>query len=384
MKCSRFTSRGERSVEIPFTENVSYKQARSAVLVAIVLGTLFSVAQIVLDLRQEKYSVATTVHQVLNTTKDTAAEAAFNLDKDLGQKTIKGLFAYQPIFRATIRDELGAVIAHGEHTHEPAGVHFAVHFLSDITFGNVSRFTTPLILTGDRGIPVGEMTVWVDAPMIAANFLDRAWMVLVFGLVRNIILALILTGLFFLTFTRPLVHSVSSLRSARRSAERKLFQAPLPKGHESDEIGLLVHSINSLTADIHESEGRFKDLAMGSIQGIVVHRDQKPLFANEAAARIFGFDSQDEVVSLDTMEQFIAPHKRERIAGYIEKRLRGEQAPETYELEGRRVDGKAVWILNTVRAIDWKVWACAPAHVSRHHRTQARGGGVSREREAVS
>jgi PAS domain S-box-containing protein len=354
MKSSRFTSRDERSVEIPFTENISYKQARNAVFVAIVLGILFSLAQIVLDLRNEKNSVATAVHQILSTAKDTAAEAAFNLDKELGQRTINGLLAYQPIFKATIRDELGAVIAHGEHTHTPVGPHYILHFLSDFTFGDVSYFTTPLILTGDRDIPAGEMTVWADAHVIAANFLGRVWMVLVFGLLRNIILALILTGVFFLTFTKPLVQSVNALRAIRRPTEQELFQAPVPKGHERDEIGQLVQSINALTADIHESEERFKDLAMHSIQGIVVHRNQKPLFANEAAARIFGFDSHDEILSLDTLEQSIAPHERERIAGYIEKRMSGEQAPETYEFEGRRVDGRGVWILNTVRVIDWK------------------------------
>jgi len=101
------------------------------------------------------------------------------------------------------------------------------------------------------------------------------------------------------------------------------------------------------------SEARYRALVEGSIQGILVHRDGKPLFANAAFARIFGHDRPEEILALESTTGLYAPHERPRIMAYREARMRGEAAPVQYDYEGRTRDGQAVWVEAHNRRIDW-------------------------------
>ncbi len=103
---------------------------------------------------------------------------------------------------------------------------------------------------------------------------------------------------------------------------------------------------------VEASERRFRNLVEGSIQGILIHRNDKPLFVNEAWTRIFGY-SAAEVRDASTTLQFAAPEEHERLQGYREARMTGESAPKRYEYKGLRKNGTTVWLENNVRVVDW-------------------------------
>ena len=103
-----------------------------------------------------------------------------------------------------------------------------------------------------------------------------------------------------------------------------------------------------------ESEERFRDLAEGSIQGIIVTQDEKPVFANQAAADILGYAGPEELLDLPFAIEIFAPHERDRVKKYREARLRGDDAPSRYDFQGIRKDGTFIWGENRVRVVDWK------------------------------
>jgi len=105
---------------------------------------------------------------------------------------------------------------------------------------------------------------------------------------------------------------------------------------------------------LRESEERFRNLVEGSIQGIIVHRDFKPLFVNKTFAEIFGYASAADILALDSYLELIAPHERDRLLGYAALRRHGREAPQTYEYEGLRKDGSVVWVENRVRRVNWR------------------------------
>ncbi len=51
----------------------------------------------------------------------------------------------------------------------------------------------------------------------------------------------------------------------------------------------------------------YRELVEGAIQGILVHREFRPLFVNQAFAEMFGYDRPDEVLQLETIESLIEP-----------------------------------------------------------------------------
>ena len=102
-----------------------------------------------------------------------------------------------------------------------------------------------------------------------------------------------------------------------------------------------------------ESETRFRDLIEGSIEGIVIDRVGKPLFANQAYADIFGYDSPDEILGLESLSVLYPPGERERIEKYRSARMAAEYAPSEYDFQGVRKDGSGIWLTNMARLVTW-------------------------------
>ena len=103
-----------------------------------------------------------------------------------------------------------------------------------------------------------------------------------------------------------------------------------------------------------ESEDRFRDLVVGSIEGIMIHRGFKPLFVNGTYAEIFGFDRSEEVMAKDQFFDLMAPHVAARAKRYAAARMQGQDAPSEYEYEGVKKDGSTIWLDNRVRVISWQ------------------------------
>ncbi len=102
-----------------------------------------------------------------------------------------------------------------------------------------------------------------------------------------------------------------------------------------------------------ESEERFRRLIETSAQGVVIHRDGKALFANQAMCLLFGYDGPEEVLALDSIDAYVAPHERARVRGYRAARLKGDEAPVGYEYQGIRTDGSMIWVDCWPVVVDW-------------------------------
>lgn len=129
------------------------------------------------------------------------------------------------------------------------------------------------------------------------------------------------------------------------------------------ENGLWVKTIGTvkdITDSIHhdqaliESEKRFRSLNDSSPQGILVHRNFHPLYANQALADIFGYASPDELMSLPTTEALWPVNEHERIRKHHKDRLAGNPAPTDYEFDGIRRDGSIITLNNRSFLLEWK------------------------------
>lgn len=101
------------------------------------------------------------------------------------------------------------------------------------------------------------------------------------------------------------------------------------------------------------SEEQFRDLIEGSIQGVLIHRDFKPVFANRAIADIFGYRDAQEILALGSLHSLIAPDEREKLEAIKEARMENREAPAQYEFRGIRKDGSAIWLENRGNVVRW-------------------------------
>lgn len=95
---------------------MSVRQARIAVGLTLLIGLLFSGIQIVWDLREEQHKIDRTVNQVLATLRESATQAAYGLDETLASRVISGIFEYDPVYEAELRDNFDNVLARRHQT----------------------------------------------------------------------------------------------------------------------------------------------------------------------------------------------------------------------------------------------------------------------------
>ena len=110
---------------------------------------------------------------------------------------------------------------------------------------------------------------------------------------------------------------------------------------------------------LRESEERFRSLVEGSVLGLVIERDGVPIFANQTFARIFGYDSPEDILGLPDLGQLFAggegPHRRGPVTipseapGHIAK-----GGTEPREFKGVRRDGAFIWLEIQTQEVMWK------------------------------
>ncbi|MEX2454549.1 MAG: PAS domain S-box protein, partial [Rhodospirillaceae bacterium] len=105
---------------------------------------------------------------------------------------------------------------------------------------------------------------------------------------------------------------------------------------------------------LRDSEERFRNLVEGSRQGVLLHVDFQPVFANAALAEMFGYDSADEILAFESVLDLVSPEFRELWRQNRDFRLEGLRVPESYEFRGLRKDGSEIWVHITVRIVNWE------------------------------
>jgi len=103
-----------------------------------------------------------------------------------------------------------------------------------------------------------------------------------------------------------------------------------------------------------ESDARFRDLIEGSIQGVVIHRNFTPLFANQAYATILGYKSPDDILKMGSLLPIFPPAERVRLVGYVQARQEGRSVSRQQEHQVLRKDGTLIWLDAKIREIIWE------------------------------
>jgi PAS domain S-box-containing protein len=94
--------------------------------------------------------------------------------------------------------------------------------------------------------------------------------------------------------------------------------------------------VQERTAELHDSEERFRSLSNASLEGIMIYNRGVILDANLAFARLFGYEQPEELIGKNGLESLLSP---ESWASIYERMERRETTP--LEVTGIRKDGTA-------------------------------------------
>ncbi|THF63553.1 HAMP domain-containing protein [Pseudothauera rhizosphaerae] len=221
---------------------LTFRQAAATLLIVLLLGLLAGAIELYSDWKSMRAEIRAQTERTLQLVHGPAAEAAYLFNDQLAAQVVDGLFAYHEMKQVVLRDNFGKVIAQRDREDgAPAGA--LVHFL----FGDITAYGIALkhgsAPTGAND--VGRLEVALDAGEIAASFNQRGRVLVAVGLVKALVISALVVLIFYFMITRPLLAlhaAITRIDPARPGA----WPRPSLRGHQRDELGQIVHSLDEL------------------------------------------------------------------------------------------------------------------------------------------
>lgn len=113
-----------------------------------------------------------------------------------------------------------------------------------------------------------------------------------------------------------------------------------------------VTESKKVQAALRGSEENFRRLADGSLEGIVIHRDFRPLYVNPAFAGMFGYTAE-ALLALPDMQVLFAEHARKRVRDIGVSCLQSDTSPSVCTTEMRHSDGHPVEVQMRTTRTQW-------------------------------
>jgi PAS domain S-box-containing protein len=125
-------------------------------------------------------------------------------------------------------------------------------------------------------------------------------------------------------------------------------------GKVTEAIGIHhdVTERRELARKFAESQEKYQNIVESSLDGIVVVQEGKLVFVNASSAKIFGYDSPDEMREMDFSDT-IAPSNRFLVLeGYVGKTI-GEDVLRNFEMKGLTKQGRVVDMEVNAKLVSW-------------------------------
>jgi len=228
-------------INIPLRNRLAYRQARSVIVAALIVGTLLSFVQVLVDYQGHKKEQHEILNQILASMTQPASFAAYNFDAPAALQVTEGLVGYKSIVSAQITDDFGRALAASKKAE--GGSHARLPY--DI-FGSNTTISLDLQEQVVFGEYVGKLSIEIDPNLSSESFFDRSVVVFFSGIIRNIILSLILLVVFHTTLTRVI------LEAHANTLNEDTQRIPIPLSHKEDELGALLSAFNQRFDTIEE------------------------------------------------------------------------------------------------------------------------------------
>ncbi len=328
--------------KVRLNHRLALRLARHTVVLAFLIGLLLSSLQVIGDYQNQESRIDQTIQQILVVSGPPATRAVNTLDSTLAEEVVNGLLQYPFVTSARIKDELDKDLAFSNVAHKNSNT----QWITDKITSGSKTYEMELRTPDYVGVGPGHLILVVNMDEALTPFFERSVIVLLSGVARNVLLALVLMVLFYLALTRPLEQLSYQFLSVRNKPKQS-HRLTVPDNHKNNELGLLCDAgnqfIDTVQQLLKEQERSAEDLRKSELR-LLRLIDQLPqmvvaqntrgdiLFSNQQFAHFYG-QSSDTIVNFKLKGVTSAALEMAHLDAIREKTLKSKAVTYINQLE---------------------------------------------------
>ena len=228
-----------------YKKKLSLLLLKAVLISAIILGSIISVIQIIVDANESSKLIDKKFYSILNVLQEPASRAILTDNQESGNKLLEGLLAIQGVSSARLSSTDGKYL-----TTVTTKLYYSKYrVVSDSLFKAIRNYNLALYTDATKTKVIGNLSFVIDTAYSGKAFIQRSIIVFLGGILRSLLMALVLSLIYHLLLTRPLNKLINQLRNINPENDKNRMQAP--KFYKYNEIGLLVDTANNLLNSIH-------------------------------------------------------------------------------------------------------------------------------------
>ncbi len=243
------------SYKAGFHKRLSFKLARTGVIIAFILGVGISTAEVYLDYSRRQIEFVAEVDRVLKVSAPAAERAVHLLDEELAREVVQGLMEYDFIINAQVDDDSSMILAQEVQSQ----VDSSTRWISRVIMEDIREFSISLTSVNSDDLAPGKLTIDIDMDRAFAAFYVRSSFLLFAGMVLPLILVFLYLAVFYVLLTQPLTKLANSFSQIDPDNPGRL-RLSIDKTHAEDELGMLAKAGNDFL-EITEHHFRQRETA---------------------------------------------------------------------------------------------------------------------------
>jgi diguanylate cyclase (GGDEF)-like protein len=232
-------------------KRLSVTQAWYTTLLAVLIGVVFTLIQLAWDIRHFSYQIEAQVDHIYQMVNDSVVRAARDYDEQMAYDIANGIQVYPNIYRVEFTNMDDLVLA--RVVKQPRNGD--LRRVADLLLGPNRAYTRPLFAFSDATqvrVRVGELKLYIDTEVAVIDFIDRIWVLFLTGLLRNLLLALLLSFVLYRKITAPILQLAGVVSTIDPAAPDPGVITP-PRHHAHNEVGDLFKRLRDLLSQLAHS-----------------------------------------------------------------------------------------------------------------------------------